>query len=134
MAKRTTYLGSISLLKTKKGEGLVSEPIMHNGKKGIFISIDDNPAIYYKKNEDGTRTCNLDIEVKPVTNSQFSNSHMIKLNVGKENRQKFNIQGAQMKDHTPIVGNLKAFEFEDRSSQGDDLPAGNTPEQFDTDW
>lgn len=138
MAKKTVYRGSVSL------PALNHETIIHKGQKGIFIPVENNPAIYFKVKPDGSKVINLDIEVTPTPQNQYGNSHYIRLNVGKENRQKYGISNDKIKDYSPIVGNLKAFEFEDRQGgqQGaatdnasDDLPpAGPTPQEFDPTW
>lgn len=139
MAKRTTYRGSVNLTALKH------ETIVRNGQKGIFIPVEQNPSIYFKVKQDGSKLINLDIEVTPTPDNQYGNSHYIRLSVGKDNRQKYGIRNDQIKDHTPIVGNLKAFEFEDRQGQqegqqgyqGPDMPAniaGGAPQEFDGSW
>lgn len=136
MAKRETFLGSIALT------GLVNETIIRNGKKGIFIPINDNPSIYFQQKENGDKIINLDIEVKPTPNSQYGNSHLVKASVGKANRQKFNLQGDALNRATPILGNLKRFEFEARESGSgyapqNGAPAGrpeDLPAEFDGAW
>lgn len=137
MAKKTVFRGSVSL------PSLNHETIIHKGQKGIFIPVENNPSIYFKVKPDGSKVINLDIEVTPTPNNQYGNSHFIRLNVGKENRQKYNIPNDLLKDYTPIVGNLKAFEFEDRQGQqekapdtsSEDMPpAGGAPQEFDPTW
>ena len=136
MAKRTTYLGSVSLT------GLIHETIIRNGKKGIFIPVDDNPSIYYQQKDDGSKVINLDIEAKPTPNNQYGNDFMLKASVGKANRQKLgNISRDQMNQYTPILGNLKKFEFDapdGNGGQGTPQPQGfqgpDMPEQFDGSW
>ncbi len=123
MAKRKTYLGSISLA------NLNHKAINHEGQKGIFIPIGDmNPCIYYTKKEDGSRLFNLDIEVKPTPNSKFGNSFMIKANVGKINRQQYNIPNDKLAEVTPILGNLKEFEFEVKDAPANN--GGGAPAEF----
>lgn len=151
MAKITTYRGSVSLVKDKKGKGLNFETIIRqsgpfSGMPCIVLPVNElNPAIYLKKNDDGSKVINLDIEVRPTPQNQYGNSHYIRLHVGKENRQKYNIPNEKLNDLTPIVGNLKEFSFEERGAQGqqgqnqpvDDLPPatpqGNPP-AFDPSW
>lgn len=135
MAKKVKFLGSVSLVKDKNGKGLVSETIVHpkTGKKGIFIPVDDNPSIYVKVREDGKKTINLDIEIVETPNNTYGNSHLIKLNIGRENRQKLgNLSREQQDQLTPIVGNIRRFEFETQDNngvgqqggyQGEDMPA-----------
>ncbi|MBQ9256750.1 MAG: hypothetical protein IJ181_06470, partial [Acidaminococcaceae bacterium] len=63
--------------------------------------------------------------------------------VGKANREKYGIKNDQIKDHTPIIGNLKEQTFETRSGNGqasEDMPdfgnAANrqTPKELEEDW
>lgn len=137
MAKKTVFRGSIALTPLKH------ETCIREGKKVIIFPLDENPSIYYKKNEDGTKTILLDIEVVPTPDSKFGNSHYIRLNVGKANREKYGIKNDQIKDHTPIIGNLKEQTFETRSGNSqasEDMPDfGNTanrqtPKELEEDW
>lgn len=122
MAKRKTYLGSVSLT------ALTHKTIVHEGVKGIFIPVGaENPAIYFSKKEDGTKVINLDIEVKPTPNNQYGNAFMVKANVGKVNRQTYGLSGEALNEKTPILGNLKEFEFEVRDQNA---PAGEAPREF----
>lgn len=149
MAKRITYKGSVTLFtnrKDKNGQpikGIVSECLRHpqTGKPGVFIPIDENPSVFVSERNDG-RTINLDIELVETPNNQYGNSHMIKLAIGKENRQKLgNLTNEQWNAYTPPVGNLKRFEFETRDDQQPQQPAQqggyngeDMPEQFDSSW
>ncbi len=135
--KRETFLGSISLTKLKH------ETIVHGGKKGIFIPVEENPSIYFQVKDDGSKIINLDIEVKPTPNGNYGNTHMIKCNVGKANREKYGLKPEQIGDNSPILGNLKRFEFEVRDNGQDGAPAGadygapseqNMPPEFDGNW
>lgn len=154
MAKRITYKGSVTLFTNRKDrngqplKSLISECIRHpkTGKPGVFIPIEDNPSIYLSE-RNGGRTINLDIEAVETPNNQYGNSHLLKLSIGKENRQKLGtLTNEQYDQYTPIVGNLKRFEFEDRQGQqegqqgyqGPDMPAniagGGAPQEFDGSW
>ena len=149
MAKKIVYKGSVSLIKNKKGEGLNTETIIRNGKKGVFIPIDENPSVYVKINPDGSKIINIDIEVVPTPNNQYGNSHYVTLDVGKANREKYGIQSNQLRSHKPIVGNLRQFEYDVPDQNGQqggyqggyqgDMPADiadqpAAPEQFDGSW
>ena len=66
---------------------------------------------------------------------------MVKSSVGRENRQKLGISREEMERYTPILGNLRTFEFEDRqqgapTGQGaaPASPAPDLPEEFDGSW
>lgn len=124
MAKRKTYLGSIALT------ALTHKTIIHEGMKGIFIPVgEQNPAIYFSTKEDGSKIINLDVEVKPTPNNQFGNAFMIKANIGKANRQTYGISGEAINQKSPILGNLKEFEFEVKDNGGA-APAGSAPQEF----
>ena len=132
--KKETFRGSIALT------GLVHETRQVNGKKGIFIPIDDNPSIFFQMKEDGTKIINLDIEVKPTPDSKYGNSHFVKAFVGKANREKFNISNERLKDYTPILGNLKRFEYDSNENGGQkqqyqSAPSGeDMPAELDGAW
>ena len=130
MAKIVTYRGSVDLTKLKH------ETIIRNGKKCIVIPVEENPAIFFKVKEDNTKVINLDVEVRPTPNNQYGNSHYIRLSVGKESRQKYGISNDQLKEYTPIVGNLKEFTFDDNTAAGAPAAAAPAaaPEQFDGSW
>ena len=121
--KKETYLGSVNL------KALPGAYIASNGpqQRAIVIPIDSNPAIYVTQSKSGEEIVNLDIEAKPTPNSKFGSAYMVKANVGKANRQKFNIQPAQLNQFTPVLGNLKKFEFEVQDSQNGQQagPQGN---------
>ena len=133
MAKRTTHLGNIALT------NLVHETRICGGRKGIFIPIEDNPCLYLSE-KSGKKTINLDIEVKPTPNNKYGSDFMVKASVGKENRQRLGIGREQMDRYTPILGNLKTFEFDERQVAAEesarDVPYQGTdmPEEFDGAW
>ena len=130
MAKRTTLRGSLALT------GLKHETIVRNGEKGIFIPVEKNPSIFFKVKEDGTKVVNLDIEVTPTPDNKYGNSHFIRLSVGKENRTKYNIQKEKLREVTPIVGNLKTFEYDDKGEAQGDMPdfGGPAPQEINDAW
>lgn len=124
MAKRKTYLGSISLTT------LAHKTIVHEGVKGIFIPVgEQNPSIYFATKEDGSKIINLDLEVKPTPNNQYGNAFMIKANIGKANRQTYGLSGEAANQKSPILGNLKEFEF-DVKENGSAAPGAGAPQEF----
>ncbi len=132
MAKRTTHLGNIALT------NLVHETRICGGKKGIFIPLDDNPCLYLSE-KNGRKTINLDIEVKPTPNNKFGSDFMVKASVGKENRQRLGIDRDELERYTPILGNLRTFEFEERQEgpapqEKAQQPLPDLPEEFDGSW
>ena len=69
---------------------------------------------------------------------------MVKASVGKENRQRLNLTKENLDRYTPILGNLRTFEFDDRQPQpstGQASPQAaqgyqgpDMPEEFDGAW
>jgi hypothetical protein len=133
MAKRKILLGSISLVPGKDGKGLKAEITTNQrGLQGVFIPFDFNPAVYVKARQDGSTLVNLDIEIVETPDSKYGNSHMIKLSVGKENRQRLGQPTReQMDEYTPIVGNIKTIEREvaDAPAQGQATQQGGYAQQ-----
>lgn len=147
MAKKTRIRGSISLIPNKKGEGIQAEIVTrpNTGQQGIFIPLGKNPSIHVKTVDDGTTYVNLDIEIVPTPNNEKS-SHMVKLDVRNENREKFGLTWDQVnQSYTPIVGNLRTYPGTEDAGQpiqqpvqqpaqpgayqGPDMPA-----EFDSAW
>lgn len=127
MAKRTKDIGNIRLSELKH------EVAVKAGVEGIFIPFNENPCIFVNKKE-GRTTVDLDIEVMDTPRSQFSDK-MVKASLPKSVRQKHNLSfdSDEYKRLTPILGNLKTYEFDDagRGTQpssaladNDDLPPG----------
>ena len=136
MAKRTTHLGNIALT------NLVHETRIFGGRKGIFIPLEDNPCLYLSE-KNGKRTINLDIEVKPTPNNKYGSDYMVKASVGKDNRQRLGLSREDLDRCTPILGNLRTCEFEERqqpspaqpaAQSGKPLPGPDLPEEFDGSW
>lgn len=85
---------------------------------GIWIPFPDNACIDVKE-KDGKTIVDVFIEVIPTPNSQYSDK-MIKSQLPKKYREENGIDfdSDQYKKLTPILGNLKIYEFEDkRASQ-----------------
>lgn len=77
-----------------------------NGVRGCFIPYDQNPSLYVGANQQtGVMTLDLDILVRETSNSKSGSSHFIKLNVGKSNRERFQMS-LEAVDSLKIVGNL----------------------------
>ena len=130
--KKTAILGSIALT------SLVHETIIHGGKKGIFLPIEDNPSIFFQQKEDGTKVISLDIEIKETPNSRYGSSHMVKASVGKANRERLRLDREQLAQATPILGNLRVIEYEAKDNgsgqDGQNQQEGDMPEEFDGGW
>lgn len=131
MAKRTKDIGHIRL------SDLNHEVAVKAGREGIFIPFDTNACIFVNS-KDGKKTVDLDIEVIPTPNSQYSDK-MVKASLPKSFREKNNLSfdSDEYRRLTPILGNLKTYEFEESKKQGrapaddDDLPPAL---QGDGDW
>lgn len=82
------------------------EDTVKNGVRGCFIPYDQNPSLYVGRNQQtGAMTLDLDILVRETQNSKSGSSHFIKLNVGKANRERFQMSQDAV-DSLKIVGNL----------------------------
>lgn len=82
------------------------EDCTKNGVRGCFIPYDQNPSLYVGASQQtGAMTLDLDILVRETQNSKSGSSHFIKLNVGKTNRERFQMS-LEAVDSMKIVGNL----------------------------
>ena len=75
----------------------------------IVIPKAANPAIFHMVTKAGPQKALLDIFIRATHNNQYGNSHFVKANVGKTNRQKFGISREQLQQYSPILGNLKPY-------------------------
>lgn len=117
--------GSINLLKFVGAKKIIAD-----GKKGIFIPVDQNPTIVV-----GTKGAYAHIRVveKDVTFDNRHYTHFIAASLSKEKRDDMQSGGMteeQINAYSPILGNLEAFEprpsrddFADaRTEDAEDLP------------
>ena len=82
------------------------EDTVKGGVRGCFIPYDANPSLYLGQNrQTGALTLDVDILVRETTASKTGATHFIKLNVGKANRERFQL-GQDALDSLKIVGNL----------------------------
>ena len=102
MAEKKAYMvGNVRLSDLNGFEDTVKQ-----GVRGCFIPYDQNPSLYVGKNrQSGAVTIDLDILVRETSNSKTGATHFIKLNVGKANREKYQL-GQEAADSLRIVGNL----------------------------
>ena len=94
-------------------------------ENGNIIIPSGNPSIFVCKSKNGTDKAYLDIVVRESPNNQFGNTHFVKASVGRTNREKMGISREDLPKYTPIIGNLKTYEFQDRQQQPEaveDLP------------
>jgi len=95
------------------------------GQDCIVIPKDSNPSIFVTSTKNGATKAYLDVVIRESPNNQFGNTHFVKANVGKSNREKFGISREDLQKYSPIIGNLKTFESAPKASQqpvDDDLP------------
>ena len=97
----------------------------------IVIPKAANPAIFHMVTKAGQQKALLDIFIRATQNNQYGNSHFVKANVGKTNREKFGISREQLQQYSLILGNLKPYTGGQNTQESrpvvdddDDLPEG----------
>lgn len=102
MAEKKAYMvGNIRLSDLNGFEDTVKQ-----GVRGCFIPYDLNPSLYIGTNKQtGVLTVDMDILVRETKSSKTGASHFVKLNVGKANRERFQLSQEAL-DSLKIVGNL----------------------------
>ncbi len=99
--KRPFFIGNIRISDLNGFEDTVK-----NGVRGCFIPYDANPSLFVGQNRTtGALTVDMDLLIREVLNSKSGSSHFIKLNVGKANRERFQMSQEAI-DSLRIVGNL----------------------------
>lgn len=112
MASKSTLVGNIDL-SLLKGVRLNTTA---DGEQSIIIPVNENPAIFIGSKEKGGHIY-MDIEVRETAESKYGSTHFMKLSVGKKKREQLGIKDDQLKEVTPIIGNLRPLEV-----KNDDLP------------
>ena len=97
-------------------------------ENGNIIIPSSNPSVFVCDTKSGQRKAYLDIVIRESPNNQFGNTHFVKTNVGKSNRERLGISKDELPKYTPIIGNLKAFEHQGQAPSAapqpeDDFPA-----------
>ena len=96
-----------------------------NNEECIVIPRHANPAIYMIQTQSGQKKALLDIFIRATQNSQYGNTHFVKANVGKSNREKYGISKEELGKFSPILGNLRPYAVVSRPmADDDDLPEG----------
>ena len=91
----------------------------------IVIPKSANPAIYMTQTQSGQRKALLDLFVRATQNNQYGNTHFVKANVGKSNREKYRISKDELGKYSPILGNLKPYAPVSKPvAEDNDLPEG----------
>jgi hypothetical protein len=125
MSANDSFIGQIDLLMLPK-----SSVQSVNGQDCIVIPCSANPAIYHMVTRAGQQKALLDVFVRATQNNQYGNSHFVKANVGKTNREKYGISREDLPQYSPILGNLKPYAGGQTSQDSrlavddDDLPEG----------
>ena len=126
MSVNESFIGQIDLLMLPK-----SGVQTINGQECIVIPCVANPAIFHMVTKAGQQKALLDIFVRATQNNQWGNSHFVKANVGRTNREKYGITREALPQYSPILGNLKPYsggasQETSYTSLGadDDLPEG----------
>ena len=100
-------------------------------ENGSIVIPTNNPSVFVCRTKNGAEKAYLDIVIRESPNNQYGNTHFVKANVGKSNRERFGISREDMPKYTPIIGNLKRFEAAQSVQEqpaeaidiSDDLPA-----------
>jgi hypothetical protein len=96
-----------------------------NNEECIVIPRHANPSIYMVHTQSGQTKALLDIFIRATQNSQYGNTHFVKANVGKSNREKYRISKDELGKYSPILGNLKPYAPVSKPVvDDDDLPEG----------
>ena len=125
MSANDSFIGQLDLL-------LLPQSRMQKigNEECIVIPKDANPAIFHMMTKTGQQKALLDIFVRATQNNQYGNSHFVKANVGKTNREKYGISREDLPQYSPILGNLKPYTGGQTAQDSrpavddDDLPEG----------
>ena len=99
--KKSFMVGNIRLSDLNGFEDTVKQ-----GVRGFFVPYDQNPSLYIGQNrQTGALTVDMDILIRETKSSKTGSTHFIKLNVGKANRERFQMS-QEAADSLKIVGNL----------------------------
>ena len=104
MSANDSFIGQIDLLMLPK-----SGVQTINGQECIVIPCAANPAIFHMVTRAGQQKALLDIFVRATQNNQYGNSHFVKANVGRTNREKYGISREDLPQYSPTLGNLKPY-------------------------
>ena len=99
--KKSFMVGNIRLSDLNGFEDTVKQ-----GVRGFFVPYDQNPSLYIGQNrQTGALTVDMDILIRETKSSKTGSTHFIKLNVGKANRERYQMS-QEAADSLKIVGNL----------------------------
>lgn len=119
-----SFIGQIDLMAL-----IAAQFTVVDGQECIIIPVKSNPAVFMTQTRTGQPKALLDIFIRETSNSQYGNTHFVKANVGKANRERYGISKEELGRYSPIIGNIKPFEggstqkrAEASSQVDDDLP------------
>ena len=121
MSANDSFIGQIDLLMLPQ-----SRMQTINNEECIVIPRQANPSIYMIQTQSGQKKALLDLFVRATQNNQYGNTHFVKANVGKTNREKYGISKDDLGQYSPILGNLRPYTAAARPvlDEDDDLPEG----------
>ena len=120
MSANDSFIGQLDLLMLPQSRMQVI-----NNEECIVIPRHANPSIYMAHTQSGQTKALLDIFIRATQNSQYGNTHFVKANVGKSNREKYRISKDELGKYSPILGNLKPYAPVPKPvADDDDLPDG----------
>ena len=120
MNTNDSFIGQLDLLMLPQSRMQVI-----NNEECIVIPRHANPSIYMVHTQSGQTKALLDIFIRATQNSQYGNTHFVKANVGKSNREKYRISKDELGKYSPILGNLKPYAPVSKPvAEDDDLPEG----------
>lgn len=126
--KKPFFVGNIRLSDLNGFEDTVKQ-----GVRGFFVPYDQNPSLYIGQNrQTGAMTVDMDILIRETKNSKSGSTHFVKLNVGKANRERYQMS-QEAADSLKIVGNLytryPGQGPQGTTGQGAAAPQGGYPQQ-----
>ena len=119
-----SFIGQIDLM------ALISAQFRQvDGQDCIVIPVNANPAIFMSQARTGQPKAMLDVFIRETSNNQYGNTHFVKANVGKANRERFGISKEELGKYSPIIGNIRPYDtassqkkVEPSVNEYDDLP------------
>ena len=119
-----SFIGQIDLM------ALISAQFRQvDGQECIVIPVNANPAIFMSQARTGQPKAMLDVFIRETSNNQYGNTHFVKANVGKANRERFGISKEELGKYSPIIGNIRPYDtaasqkkVEPSVNEDDDLP------------
>ena len=119
-----SFIGQIDLM------ALISAQFRQvDGQECIVIPVNANPAIFMSQARTGQPKAMLDVFIRETSNNQYGNTHFVKANVGKANRERFGISKEELGKYSPIIGNIRPYDtaasqkkVESSVNEYDDLP------------